>query len=563
MRAKMKITFITSMIAVMLFISACSGKSPESSSGDTATPQPSSSSNQQQETETAAPGPFGKYDSTVKLSTVRYLAPDYKFAPGESLDNNIWIPIFRDELGIELENLWIVDKSQYEGRLNLAITSGDLPDFMEVDRTTLQRLVEADLVEDLTDYYDNFASPFLKDLMNEDGGTALASASVGGRLMAIPKTESNGGVSSSDMIWVRTDWLEKAGLPLPQTMDDVIKTAEAFSKLAPNTIGLGINKDLYNGIGTIVGFFNGFHAYPNIWVEDGSGQLVYGSTLPEMKDALQALQDLYRAGLIDMEFPVKSRTNIAEDMLSGRLGLVYGRVDSATIDFREMYASQPGSQWQAIPIVSNDSQPAKTISGEPAEAYYIVKKGIKHPEAVLKLLNLYLEKFLNTPYAKGSDNPFIIDTSTGIFPARYAPITLTEVTHNLKAYHGVTKALDTGDGSQLVYPASLHYERNVNYLAGDESMWFSNRTFGPEGAFGVIDHYFQTGNYVSNGFVGAATPSMVERQATLMKMQDETITRIIMGDLNVSDYDNFVEEWKRVGGNEITEEVNEWYKNSR
>lgn len=560
------------LLSAMLAVTACSepaaGPAGESPPADakTADAKPA---------ETAPAGgeakadPFGKYETPVELTTVRQTDASFKFAEGESLDKNIWIPIFENQLGIRVKNLWVVDSSQYQAKLNIAIASGDLPDVMQVDKTGLQRLLDADMIEDLSEEYEKFASPFAKETMNKDGGAALAAATVGGKLMAIPKTQSNGGVSASEMIWVRTDWLQKLNLPAPKTMADVLKIAEAFAKQDPDgngkadTVGLGINKDLYKGIGSLVGFFNGYHAYPNLWVEDGSGKLVYGSILPEMKTALQSLQDLYKNGMLDKELAVKPFKKIGEDALAGKLGLVYGGVATATGDLKETRKNDPNAQWQAYPIVSVDDKQALPSAGEPAEGFYVVRKGYKHPEAAFKLLNVYLKEFLDTPYAKGSDNPYAIDTKTNIFPAKFAPITLEAATHNLNAYYEVVEALKTGDGSKLGFPASLHFERNTNYRKGDQSMWFSDRTFGPEGSFSVIDHYFKNKQYKFDAYFGAATPTMVEKQATLQKMQDEIVTKIVMNAAPVSDYDNYIAEWKKLGGDKITQEVNDWYAKNK
>lgn len=61
-------------------------------------------------------------------------------------------------------------------------------------------------------------------------------------------------------------------------------------------------------------------------------------------------------------------------------------------------------------------------------------------------------------------------------------------------------------------------------------------------------------------FVGAPTPTMVEKQASLKTMELEMFVRIIMGDASIDEFDKFVENWNALGGAEMTEEVNEWYQ---
>ena len=52
---------------------------------------------------------------------------------------------------------------------------------------------------------------------------------------------------------------------------------------------------------------------------------------------------------------------------------------------------------------------------------------------------------------------------------------------------------------------------------------------------------------------------MKTKSATLEKLVEETYLKIIMGELPVSEFDTFVENWKSLGGDEITQEVNDWY----
>ena len=44
------------------------------------------------------------------------------------------------------------------------------------------------------------------------------------------------------------------------------------------------------------------------------------------------------------------------------------------------------------------------------------------------------------------------------------------------------------------------------------------------------------------------------------KLQSETFVNIIMGTQKPETFDDFVKQWKEMGGDTITDEVNEWYK---
>ncbi|BBH24548.1 hypothetical protein Back11_58930 [Paenibacillus baekrokdamisoli] len=573
-KTKRSSMIVASVVSSILLISACSTKEAEPktsatavATGDSKEAEPKVSA----ATEDSKEGdPFGKYSPAIELSTIRSIDASYKFAEGESLDKNIWTPIMENDLGIKVKNLWVVDSAQFQQKLNVTLASGELPDFMAVDRTVMQRLIDSDLVEDISAAYDKYASEFTKEAMLKDGGAAMKSVTYNGKLMAIPQTLPNNGVASASMVWIRTDWMQKLKLAEPKTMDDVYAIATAFAKNDPDgngkadTIGLGINKDLIQVVpSSLTGFFNAYHAYPTFWVKDASGKLVFGSVQPEMKPALEKLQRLYKDGIIDKEFAVKPWNKVMEDAAAGRLGLAFGNVGDATGFYKDNRKNDPKADWRAFPIVSADSEPALPQVADAATSFFVVKKGIKNPEAVVKLLNLYNKYYYQTDYS-GTKNPFITDTATGIFPGKYFPVLIDPADVNINAHLKVVEELkNKGDGSKLGFPASVHFGRITNFRAGDDSMWFSERTFGPEGAFAVIATYFNNKTYQFNAFTGAPTATMVEKNSTLEKMQIEMMTKIIMGEAPVSEFDKFVSEWKSIGGDAIANEVNDYYNKNK
>src|SRR5690606_36668302 len=140
--------------------------------------------------------------------------------------------------------------------------------------TTLFRsqLAEADLIEDLTPYWEQYASDELKELYAEQGTAVLNSGTVNGKIMGIGKADVYG---DGVYLWIRKDWLDKLSIPEPTSLQDVLKISEAFTTQDPDgnnvndTYGLALTKDLYGGAMGLEGFFAGYHAYPNMWIDDG------------------------------------------------------------------------------------------------------------------------------------------------------------------------------------------------------------------------------------------------------------------------------------------------------
>lgn len=565
---------IASLLSLSLALAACSGNNGAASNGsasagsDASTGSASAPAASGTASASAEADPqFGKYDPPIEISTTRILTVELQFKDGESLDDNVWTKDLADRLGIKVKNNWVVKQDQGVEKMNVSIASGDLPDIFAVNATQLKQLVDAGQLADLTGLYDQYSSPLVKEFA-EGATNGLAASTFGGKLYAYPAGVAT--IDNAPMLWLRKDWLTKLGLSEPKTMDDVYKIAEAFVGQDPDgngkkdTYGLALNKGLYwaNGggaFGSLEGFFNGFHAYPQNWIKDKDGNLAYGSIQPEVKTALAKLQELYKDGLIDREFGVKDENKEGELANAGKLGMSFGQMWIGLFPLGDTRKNDPNADWQAYPIVSTDAAPANPQT--PALSinnYYVVSKDAKHPEALFKMLNLFAELQFDpkTPMDVWQAHSKI----DGIETWPYFPFSVSRPDKNLTIHHNIVKALDSKDPSALNPEELDAYNHSLAAIEGKATPddWSYYKTFGPEGAFKVTDQYV-TGNLLKpSEFYGAPTATMADKNATLLKMEQETFTKIIMGNASVDEFDKFVSDWKKLGGDPITAEVNAW-----
>ena len=122
-------------------------------------------------------------------------------------------------------------------------------------------------------------------------------------------------------------------------------------------------------------------------------------------------------------------------------------------------------------------------------------------------------------------------------------------------------ANDTTD--QLTGEAKSIWDKLERYYSGSEdgkSVWGWERIYGPApSSYASIDEMQSDGRILINRFVGAPTETMTEKMSTLEKMRDEMFNKIIIGEASVDEFDKFVEDFNSLGGEQITNEVNEWY----
>lgn len=552
-RRKLKTAAIISLSCLMLLTTACASNSKKASE---ASPSPISTdiaaTQGVTQTPAAAADPYGKYDPMIEVHTVRTnILPEDRFKNGDTISNNVWTKEYESALGVKVIYDWVADGAT---KLDIAIASNDVPDVFSVNAKQLSELVDADQIADLTESYEKFVSPEMKDLANQDGGLALKAATFNGKLMAIPKF--GGSITNADVVWVRTDWLKKLNLPEPKTMQDLLKVAEAFVKLDPDgnkkadTFGLTLTKDL-----SINGFFNGFHAYPSVWIKDPSGKLVYGDIQPEMKTALSKLQEMYKSGMFDKEFGVKDMGKVTESISQNKIGIMYGANWNSYWPLNDARKQNPGMEWKPIAFPSNDDKPAKPGLGFPINDYFVAKKSFKHPEVIVKMLNLQNERFYGKTadwekYALAKDGTELFQYPLfQVFPPN------KDVPDN---YDAVKNAFETKDISKLNVEQKVSYDKISAFKNGDDSQWATDRQAGPtDSAFQVLKGYKDSGIEMTE-FYGASTPTMVEKKATLDKLELTTFTKIIMGSSSVDEFDTFVASWKKLGGDDMTKEVNDW-----
>ncbi|WJH32650.1 extracellular solute-binding protein [Paenibacillus sp. CC-CFT747] len=510
---------------------------------------------------TAPEDAAGKYDPPIEISVIRPYDDNTKYAKGDSAENNEWTRLYEEKLGIKVKFAWTFQgpANQYAQKLNVAIASNDLADIVVVNGNQLKQLVEAGQIEDITKTFNQYSSDYVKKVLNEDGGLALKSATFDGKLMAIPRIGSD--IDEVPILWVRTDWLKKLNLPEPKTMADVLAISDAFTNKDPDgnkqadTLGLGLTKDLGSGFAGFEGFLNGHHAYYNTWIKDASGKLVNSNIQPEMKSALAVLQRMYAAKQIDKEFGTKDVNKVAESTTSGKIGMYYGMMWTPLWPLQGGKELDPNMEWKSYMIPSVDDKPAMAQLPFQVPQYYVVKKGAKNPEAAIKMLNLWYDVSFDTVY-----KPEVYGaTEDGVEAFKHAILAGAPITTNMDKYKEIQKALKTNDTSFMKPNFKNDYKPVKAYLDGDIKGWGMHGVFGPGGSFAVIDEYVNQKRFLRTQFYGSPTPTMGGKGGTLDTLLKEAFTKIIMGAAPIDEFDTFVENWKKLGGDQITQEVNDWY----
>lgn len=539
-------------------LSGCGGgPSPESSTGG-GTESTSSTAE--------VTDPMAKYDPpiTVKMARSIDASIDQDLESwGMTWDDNVWTQTLRDDYGINVEYVFLSQGDDFKTKFNATIASGDLLDVGVYDATQLAQLHENDLIVNMQPYYDSYASDLMKEMVYTDGGLMMKSATLGGDLAAIPSMCD----PRCDIIYLRQDWLDKLGLEGPSTMEDFWNIAKAFSEQDPDgngqddTFGLSLSKDL-SSVGSIKAVLNGYHAYWNQWIKKDDGSIVYSNVQPEFRTALEVMQQMYAEGVIDPEFVTKDGSKIGEDAASQKTGMVTGEWWMSEWPLNASYDANPDVDvnWKAYPLVSADDQVVKPQHGLPIQdGYYAVREGYEHPEALIKMFNLWwlymygdVDEETYRKYSNGPNKELYWKLSPAV----------SFIGKDVRG-EDIERAFETGDTSKLTLEEKVYYDNAKVYEeTGDAAYRPHYLMYGPGGSQQIMSKvYFNgDGNVTPPAFYGAPTPTMSDKMATLDKMSTEVVTKIIMGEESIEAFDKFVADWHNLGGQQITDEVNEWAK---
>ncbi|AOZ94668.1 ABC transporter substrate-binding protein [Paenibacillus crassostreae] len=506
---------------------------------------------------------LSQYDPPIEVSFVRETSNDLEdlinILPDETLENNRWSRMYEQILGISIHYDWTAQGDLYSQKQSFSVSSGQLPDITRVSAEQLRILSNAGLIQELTDAYKDYATPLTKEILEQEGHAPFDTATIDGKLMAIPETTSS--IEGAMYIWLRTDWMEQLNLQPPQTIDDVLEISRAFTLMDPDqnglndTLGLAITNYLWDPIMGIKGFMAGYEAYPEIWIADEEGNLVFGGIQPEVKTALETLQQMYKNGQLDSEFSFKNGEKVKQQIASGNIGMVYGEQWGSFL-VQESQKLNANADWKAYPIVALSDELPKVPLKLNTWQYFVVRKEFAQPEAIIKLINLHLEKNW------GGTGEFETFYSSPHPVWKLSPVTPYPAKKNFEAYQQLEAARRTGNWTELNAEAQSIQKLIKKYQSGGEDKehgWGWEKTYGTDGAFSILDQYEQNNQLLYEAFTGAPTETMIERKSLLHDLQHEAYINIILGN-SIDEFDQFVDTWHELGGAKITKEVNEWYK---
>lgn len=277
------------LVTVFVLLSGCTSSSPGESSQE----------NQPAEGQVSDAGVF---PITEKPATLKVMVKANPLV--EDFAANRFSKWLEEKTNIKVE--WeVVPEKSAQDKLNLVLASGDYPDvIMGFGVSPAQQLIYGSqgVFLPLNKYIDQYGVETKKMFQENDYIKGLISAP-DGNIYSLPQVNQCYHCSVPNKMWIYKPWLDKLGLKLPTTTDELYEVLKAFKEKDPNGNGKADEIPL---AGSIIGgsqidlFLMNAFIYNNsnhLLLQNGKIDVAFNK--PEWKEGLQYLHKLYTNKLLD------------------------------------------------------------------------------------------------------------------------------------------------------------------------------------------------------------------------------------------------------------------------
>lgn len=455
------------------------------------------------------------------------------------LNNNTWTRYVNENFGKKYNatvKYVSVPRSQEVDKLNVLMASGEAPDIsFTYDSATVSRYYKDNGIMELSGLLDKYG----KDLKKYLGDKVLSYGVFGGKQMAIPAKRTSlawGGM------FIRKDWLDKLGMPVPTNADELYNTLVAFRDKNPGGVK-GVIPWVTAETGMNYGFGNLFESY---WQKQTDEDFVTSPNWlkPGNKEAMKFLNKCYNEKLISPDFALDKTAKQADaDLTNGKVGFFCANWDYPLRQniSEALKTNVPNANYIPVDIFKNYEGKYKKIAYNENGVNVIIPKSSKNAELAMKYLN------------------WMADPNV-IFFLQYGKDGV-----NHKMVNGIPQVIpQTGDNMQTSY-LNLDYTLVVNGVElGDQEKNIKALAASCPGLETVAEQSYKinTTDTYTSFFYDTPNESNIKYGKTLSDMNKSMTDKLIICKPSEFDamYDKLVSEYMAAGGKAVTDENIKIYK---
>lgn len=555
--------------AMLIGVVACNTDTTDNTTSTTGTTADGGSTSADTTEPAGEDGPLTPYEDPVTITWAVQASAVQQFIDGDTYDDNIWSRKIKEDLNIDVEVAFSADISTdaYNNKMNTLLASGDFPDVLRhSDRTFFRQAQEAGYIQPIGDVFEEYASDAVKAYQTKYPDN-FTGATIDGELFGFPYMNDN--FHQAAFLWIRDDWMENTNSEPPQTVDEMVELARKFTFEDPDgngqddTYGFGLaGSVVQSNYGTLLGLTGayGIPGYGNtgIFFRGDDGKMTFSYIQPAMKDVLEIARTMYEEGIIDPEFTAENVASMEEDVTVGRLGMMYHMNWGTWHPFNYSY-QQDDVITRPYPIPTVEGiEPKMGISSNMTGDVFMVSAETEHPEAIIKILNLYEKTAIS------SSDPEDFQTYWANEQYRLCPVFIGIPTELFAPE--IHAALDAGSSDSLNGTALEYYKYVVGFedgsLADDSNAygtWGQMYSENYGGSMKIALDYKDKGWLVTNEMANDLPDIWKQNSSVLGDMVDTTFVDIIVGNQPLDAFDTFVTEWLAAGGQQTLDDLETLY----
>jgi putative aldouronate transport system substrate-binding protein len=481
-----------------------------------------------QKSASAAPTANANLDDGKELMNISLMVPQYAEI-GPSNDSAL-VKKLNEKLNIKLDIQWIPGAS-YNDKISVLAASNSLPDVYRIATQDYMQWRDKGVFLDVKPFLKSY--PNLTKELPEAAWNELNSKS---SYYGIPYY----GIPHLFSMSIRKDWLDKLNLKMPETIDEFYAVAKAFTTQDPDgngkadTTGFSI---LVNTNGTFgnAASLQGAFGLGNEWALVNDKVVAMQAQTEELKGFIGFLRKAYAEGVLDKNFLVMKPADARNKLWNGQSGIqLVNPNEVIRLDIPNIKKNAPQAELvQLMPPAGPKGIRATQTDGM-GQTKVVINKNTdpKKQQRILKLLDYMLsdegydllkEGVEGVDYKKNADGSFTkLETKeTG---------SLFSINFFRRADKGI----------------QLHKYNDQAYVKQVEQ-WLNNN-----------DKY----DWPNVG-LGLAAETEAYKKINITTMNTKwmsSMARVIAGDAPMEEIDKAVSEWLKNGGEQLTNEVNEIYK---
>jgi putative aldouronate transport system substrate-binding protein len=313
---------------------------------------------------------------------------------GPPPDDWVVYKILREKLGIDLKiTAEPSNENDQDVKILAAAAANQLPDIFMVRRDPWQVLIKQGLVAPVDDMYPlmPYRAPhhFTPDSI---AFTTIKGKSYG---FAFP-----GSLQKNEGLVIRKDWLDKLGLKMPTTLDELYDVCYAFTFKDPDgngkndTYGYGAFVELYDQeqyLGRRFDPLMGAFGVAGTW-NMTAANFGLNAKKPEFFEALQFVRKMVDTKVVDPDWPSLKKDDFRAAWKQGKFGVMREQMAAlaAAANYAPFDKNFPSGEWAALPPPKGPKGLSATgIYDSNYRIYAVSPKAIKagKKEAIAKFLD--------------------------------------------------------------------------------------------------------------------------------------------------------------------------------